>query len=206
MLAWNYLLNLTKADNNDIRQQNMAEKIHITSHPYMYITQNHHMYFFHMRSRVSLVLACPHFSRASFFFFSSHTSTGGLQSPISFLFSLCLLLSYSFLCSLSWHRLRLPSPLPYVHTLFNNLRSENAIIECLSIQLDHRDMLFLPISFAPFRRLNNVCVSSTSTLLDAGGADGSHQYAKYVIRMTPSTDRLQISDEFHHRILAEKMR
>ncbi len=39
-----------------------------------------------------------------------------------------------------------------------------------------------------------------------GDADGSHQYAKCVIRMTPSTDRLRISDEFHHGILAAKMR
>lgn len=63
-------------------------------------------------------------------------------------------------------------------------------------------MLFLPISFAPFRRLNNVCVSATCTWLDAGGADGSHQYAECVIRMTPSTVRLQISATFHHVILS----
>lgn len=130
---------------------------------------------FHMGVRVSLVLAArPHFSRACFFFFLFfsfllHASTSGLQLPILSLFSLRLFLSNSLLCSPFWHRLCLSSLLPYVHTLFKNPRSENAIIECLSIQLDHRDMLFLPISFAPFRRLNNVCVSGTSTLLDAGG-------------------------------------
>lgn len=143
-----------------------------------------------------------------YFFFPSHTSTSGLHSPVLFLSSLRLFQSKSPLCSPVWHRLCLSSRLPYVHTLFNNLRSENAIIECLSIQPDHRGMLFLPISFAPFRRLNNICVSGTSTLLDAGGggADGSHQYAKCVIRMTPSTDGLRILDEFHHRMLAVKMR
>lgn len=36
-------------------------------------------------------------------------------------------------------------------------------------------------------------------------ADGSHQYAKSVIRMTPSSDRLWLSDEFHSGVLAVKM-
>lgn len=36
-------------------------------------------------------------------------------------------------------------------------------------------------------------------------ADGSHQYAESVIRMTPSSDRLWLSDEFHCEALAVKM-
>lgn len=39
-----------------------------------------------------------------------------------------------------------------------------------------------------------------------GNTDGSNQYAKCVIRMTPATDGLQILDEFHCGILAVKMR
>lgn len=105
------------------------------------------------------------FSRARYFF-SCHQQWAA-PSLLLFL-PVC---SYPTLRSvlLSRHWVCLSSLPPYVHTLLNNLRSENAIIECLSIQLDHRDMLFLPISFAPFRWLNNVCVSSTSTLLDVGG-------------------------------------
>lgn len=122
----------------------------------------------HMGTGVSLVLAaCPHFSRARYFFFFPHQQLAAVTSSHS-LFFLCLFPFFSFLCSSFLALVLSPLLLPYVHTLFNNLRSENAIIECLSIQLDHRDMLFLPISFAPFRRLNNVCVSSTCTLLDAG--------------------------------------
>lgn len=121
---------------------------------------------FHRGTSVSLVLgACPHFQGQGIFF-SCHQQWAA-PSLLLFL-PVC---SYPTLRSvlLSRHWVCLSSLPPYVHTLLNNLRSENAIIECLSIQLDHRDMLFLPISFAPFRWLNNVCVSSTSTLLDVGG-------------------------------------
>lgn len=165
------LLNLTKADNNDTQQQKAWLKKSIWRALAIYESEPPYV-LFHMGVGVSLVLAArPHFSRACFSFFSflPHASTSGLQLPILFLFSLRLFLSNSLLCSPFWHWLCLSSLLPYVHTLFKNLQSENAIIECLSIQLDHRDMLFLPISFAPFRRLNNVCVSGTSTLLDVGG-------------------------------------
>lgn len=155
---------------------------------------------FHLGSRVSPVLAaCPHFSRARYFF---HTISSGLHQFCS---SSLSVYSYLTLPSvlLSWHRLCLPSLQPYVHTLFNNPWSENAIIECLGIQLDHRDMLFLPIPLAPFRWLNNVCVSSTSTQLDV---DENHLYAKCVITMTQPGDGLRISGDFYHRMLAAKMR
>lgn len=129
---------------------------------------------FHWGTWVSLALAArPHFSRAVFFFFffffPSHQHHVGFicQFPSSSL-------SVSFhptsrLCSSYCPWLCLPSPLPYVHTLFSSVRSENAIIECVGIQLDLGDMLFLPIFFTPLRRLNNVCVSSTSARSDAWG-------------------------------------
>lgn len=139
----------------------------------------------------------------SFLSFFLPISTRGLQSPVLLLLSLCLFPSHTWLFSPHWRWLCLPAPLPYVHTLFSNLRSENAIMECLSIQLDRGDMLFLPISFAPFRRLNNVCVSGTSTLWDA---DGSHQYAKCVTRRTPSADGWWVSGGSRRGTLAAKMR
>lgn len=164
---------------------------------------------FHRGTWVSLAPAArPHFSRAvsSFLFFPSHQHHVGFicQFPSSSLF--CLFPADRLLCSSYCPWLCLPSPLPYVHTLFSSVRSENAIIECVGIQLDLGDMLFLPISFTPFRRLNNVCVRSASARSDARDADGSHQYAKRVIRMTPSADWQRISDKFHPVILPVKMR
>lgn len=134
--------------------------------PFLYISQTHHMCFSRGNCSQPTSGCLSSFFKGKVFF---HTSSSGLQSPLlSFFFlSLFLLLILSSL-PLLWHWLCLLSPLPYVHTLFNNLSSENAIIECLSIQPDHRDMLFLPISFAQFTQLNNVCLSGTSTLLDAG--------------------------------------
>lgn len=121
-----------------------------------------------MGTTVSLVLAaCPHFSRAIYIFFPTPAAVDcSYQFPSS---SFSVYSHLSLFSVLLFLALALSSLLlPYVYTLFNNPRSENAIIECLSIQLDHRDMLFLPISFASFIWLNNVCVSGTSTLLDAG--------------------------------------
>lgn len=146
------------------KNQNIIGKKNLSNEPFLYISQNNHTYFFTWELSQA---ACPHFSRTVFFLFTSAAVGCSHQFSSSSLSVYSYLTLYSVL--LIGTGSVFPPPLPYVHTLFSNLRSENAIIECLSIQLDHRDMLFLPISFAPFRRLNNVCVSGTSTRWDAGG-------------------------------------
>lgn len=113
----------------------------------------------HLGTRVSLVLdTCLHFSRATYVF---HARSGGLHQSSSSLTD-CFCLPFPSVL-VSSHHLCLISLPPCVHTLFNDLRSENAIIEYLSIKPEHRDMLFLQISFARFTWFNNVCIGGTCT-------------------------------------------
>lgn len=99
-----------------------------------------------------------------YFSFFPCISPSGLQLP-------ALFLSDALLRSPCWPRPRLRSPLPYVYIHYLARRGvKSAIKECLSIQPDGpgRVIFFLPISFASFGRLNNVCVSGAASRLDAG--------------------------------------
>lgn len=152
------LLSMTKTDKNHTEHQNIEENPY--DEPSLRRSRNNHINFYtwELESAQFQLLVLIFQGQ----FFSLHISTSGLQSPILFLFSLCLFLSDTLLGSPYWRWLCLPLP-----TALCTYIIQQSV--CVSIQLDHRDMLFLPISFAPFRRLNNVCVSGTSTRLDAGG-------------------------------------